>query len=162
MNDKVKELWGRRKKMLPNFNCILYPDGTVTVLNFFKIYDSNVKTYHVVISPLCDTTLDSVLKYHDNPWVLIDEWHRVSNDSGIFLSGEGAFGSDGFVAHTNFDGELKWAIFFNQSNPIKELNIHNDYLVGLSEHENAKIEINLKQLTDITFTYMENHKMTFM
>lgn len=155
MNDKVKELWEGNQRRLPNFNCILYSDGTVTVLDFCKIYDPNSKNYSVVIFPLCDTTLDSILKYNDDPWALIDEWCSISSDLGVFLSGDGALGSDGFVAHTDYDGELQWAMFFKQTNPIKDLKILNDYLVGLNEYEDARIEINLKQLTDIKFIYTE-------
>ena len=155
MNDKVKELWEGMQKKLPNFNCILYPDGTITVLDFYRFYDSNENIYYFTISALCDTTLDSVLKYDDDPWVLVDEWCVISNDMGIFLSGDGAMGNDGFVAHTDCDGKLKWAMFFNQTNPIKDLEINNNYLIGISEHNDAKIEINLKQLTDIKFTYIK-------
>lgn len=144
--------------MLPHLNCIVYPNGTITLLEFNVFYDSDTNISHAEILPICDTTIESIMKYDDAPWVCIDEWCIIDTEIGRFSCGDGAFGNDGFVAHTDCGGKLVWALFFNKTNPIKDLKINGDFLIGQSEHDDARIEINLKQLTDIKFIYYNKGK----
>lgn len=153
MKDIINIKWREKQKKLPGFNCIAYPDGTVTLLNVFEYVNSETgKTSAIHIRPICDTTIDSIMKYKKNPWVEVDEWCVITNEDGHFLGGDGAMGNEGFIAKVDCNDNLIWAMFFTVTNPIKSLQITDDYLIGQNEHNDGSIKINLKQLTDIKYT----------
>ena len=43
-------------------------------------------------------------------------------------------------------------MFFDCTNPIKILKIEDNRLIGITEHSESQIEINLNELTDIKYT----------
>lgn len=153
MNKSIK--WFKDDTNLPCTNCILYADGKIIILNCTTYYNSETKKSRTVIRPLCDTTLDSILMYNQKPWVAVDEWSSISDGTGTYISGGGAYGSDGFVAHTDMEGNFIWGMFFNFTNPIKDLKIEADHLTGISEHDDAKINVDLHNLTDISFAILD-------
>lgn len=159
MHDIIKAMWEGEQRKLPRVNCIVYSDGTVTVLNFIICYSPNNKTSHVSVWPLCDTTIDSMLRYNPDIWTSVDEWSVISDESGTYLSGDGAFGNKGFVAHLSHEGQLAWAMFFDGTNPIRDLKINAGHLIGQSERGDARLEINLKQITDIRFIYYKTEQV---
>ena len=134
-NDKnpiVVEHWAKSK--LPGFDCVVYSDGTVTVLDCYSLEDSGTRERTLFCNPLCDTTIESVEKYGAAHWVAVDKWTRIDYGGGAVIAGDGAMGNEGFIARVNGDGSLVWAIFFTNSNPIKELIVNGNALTAINEH----------------------------
>lgn len=136
-------------------DCIVYPDGEITVLNICRSKNPDTGELKISITPLCDTTIWSLLKYEKDIWVEVDEWSTLYNEGGYYISGDGTMGNEGFIAKTDSNNSLLWAIFLTVTNPIKNLNIVDDWLIGKNEHENGIIKINLKELTDIKYEILE-------
>ncbi len=65
-------------------------------------------------------------------------------------------GNEGFIACTDADNNLIWGIFFENTNPIKSLNIKSKTLIAVNEHSELQIEINLDTLTDIKMIPLKN------
>jgi hypothetical protein len=55
----------------------------------------------------------------------------------------------GFIAHIDRSDDLIWAIFFWNSNPIRELAVKDGILSAVNEHSELRIEINPDKLTEI-------------
>lgn len=152
---KLQHIWQSKQKKLPGTNCIVYADGSVVILNFTFYTDTATQKDTAVVSPLCETTIDSLLKYKDwDSWVWVDAWNQANLIHGDkrYIGGEGAYGNEGFVACEDKAGKLIWAMFFQHTNPIKELKIEDNCLIGITEHSESQIEINLNELTDIRYT----------
>jgi hypothetical protein len=62
----------------------------------------------------------------------------------------------GFIAHVDSIGGLLWAVFFWNSNPIKELAVKDGVLSAVNEHSALRIEINLGKLTEIRMYIIGN------
>lgn len=153
--DALQQFWRNDKKKLPPTNCILYADGSLIILDFVIFYDPNTKKSSAQVSPLCDTNISSILKYnHWDNWISVDVWNElIVGDNQKFVSGDGSYGNEGFIAREDSEGNLVWAMFFDHTNPIKELKIENNWLIGITEHSESQIEINLNNLTDIKYTF---------
>lgn len=95
------------------------------------------------------------MKYnHWDNWVSVDVWNElIVDDNQKFVSGDGSYGNEGFIAREDSEGNLVWAMFFDHTNSIKELKIENNWLIGITEHSESQIEINLNNLTDIKYTF---------
>lgn len=52
--------------------------------------------------------------------------------------------------------DLVWGIFFENTNPIKRLEIKERLLVAVNEHAELQIEINLDALTDIKMIVLQH------
>ena len=84
----------------------------------------------------------------------VDAWDQaqVVHENRKYIGGEDTYGNEGFVAFENMQGDLIWAMFFDCTNPIKILKIEDNRLIGITEHSESQIEINLNELTDIKYT----------
>lgn len=154
--EALQKFWKSDQKKLPSTNCIIYADGRVTVLDFIVLYDPNTRESSAQVSPLCDTTIGSLLKYNAwEDWTWVGVWDElVISDKQKFVCGDGSYGNDGFVACEDGEGNLLWALFSDRTNPIKSLKVVENHLIGITEHGTSQIEINLYDLTDIKFNFI--------
>ena len=58
-------------------------------------------------------------------------------------------GNEGFIAHCDAQNHLIWGMFFENTNPIKSLELVNHTLVAINEHSELRIEIDLQKITTI-------------
>lgn len=153
MKKIIQEIWKSEQKKMPCFDVIVYPDDTLTVLDFRVFYDPNTQKSTAEVTPLCDSDLASVLKYNPDCWVGVDKWTSLHHENRRYLGGEGSYGNEGFIACEDLEGNLIWAMFFENTNPFCELKIQDNWLIGISEHRDAQIEINLNNITEISFVF---------
>jgi hypothetical protein len=155
MNERIiAEHWNKEKRELPGFDCIVYANGKVTVLDCYSMQDSQTKERELFCRPRCDTTIESVEKYAAADWAGVDEWTRIEHEGKIFIGGDGPMGNMGFIARIGSDDALIWGIFFWNSNPIRELTAGNGILSAVNEHSDVRIEINLENITEINMTVL--------
>jgi hypothetical protein len=150
----IAEHWNKATHELPGFDCIVYANGDVTILNCYSLTDSKTGERELFCRPRCDTTIASIEKYDAAEWSGVDEWARVEHEGKIFIGGDGAMGNMGFIAQIDGDEDLIWGVFFWNSNPIKELTAGNGILSAVNEHSDVRIEINLENITEITMTVL--------
>ena len=94
------------------------------------------------ISPLADTTIESVVNYHEDVWVEVDiRIDYVIVDELKILCGEGAMGNEGFVAAIN-DRGLVWALFSTRSNPFVKLELEGGKLLAYADSLKYEIDLN--------------------
>lgn len=98
MNNLIVENWNSNERKLPDINCIVYPDGNVTVLSYYHVHNPNTSENTGFCNPLCDTTIDSIVKYDNDIWVSVSEWVSIDYKSGKIYGGDGTMGNEGFVA----------------------------------------------------------------
>ncbi|WP_138751367.1 hypothetical protein [Paenibacillus sinopodophylli] len=156
MNNSIAEHWNLVERELPGINCIIFPDGVLTLLNCYSIYDPNTKERKKICSPLCDTTIDSIAKYNVECWTIVDAWVSIDYQNGKIYGGDGQMGNEGYIACTDAEDRLVWGIFFENSNPIKSLEIKDNILIAINEHTELQIEINLENLTQIKMTCIKS------
>jgi len=151
LSNSIVEHWNNTDRKLPYFDVIVYPNGNVTILNFYSCFNPNSGERLQFCSPVCDTTIDSIVKYNGDCWTPVDEWigTRIGYKNRTIFGGEGAMGSDGFIACVDEEENLIWAMFFSNTNPIKNIEIVNNTLLATNEHSDLQLEINLDSLTDI-------------
>ncbi|OAB34782.1 hypothetical protein PMSM_12180 [Paenibacillus macquariensis subsp. macquariensis] len=101
---------------------------------------------------MCDTTIASIAKYSDDIWTIVDDWTSIEYLGGKIHGGDGQMGNEGFIACTDAEDRLVWGMFFQNSNPIKHLEIKDKVLIAINEHAELQIEINLENLTQIKMT----------
>lgn len=153
----IKKQWQAEDRQLPGINCIVYPDGKVTILKFSYIYNSGTKKRSCDVFALCDTTIDSIENYDAAFWTIVDQWVTLDYQGGKIYGGDGAMGNEGFIACVDGNDNLIWGMFFENTNPIKGVEIKNEILTAINEHESLSIEINLKKLTDIKITILKDY-----
>ena len=156
MTNLIVEHWNNKECSLPGINCIAYPDGKVIILNCYSMYDPNTKEKQLFCEPLCDTTIESIEKYGSVYWVRVGEWASINYKGGKIYGGDGTMGNEGFIACVDEADNLLWAIFFENTNPIKSLKIRDRKLIAVNEHSELKVEINLDVLTQMKMTTMTN------
>jgi len=156
MSNLIVEHWNSNERRLPGIDCIAYPDGKVIILNCYSLYDPNTKEKELFCRALCDTTIDSLEKYDSTYWTRVGEWTSINYQGGRIYGGDGTMGNEGFVACTDADDNLIWGIFFENTNPIKSLDIKGRTLVAVNEHSELQIEINLDMLTDIKMIVLKH------
>lgn len=152
MNSLIMEHWSAEQRELPGMNCIAFANGNIIILDIRKYYNPNNNERTVHCSPLCDTTMDSVVKYNDDCWTLVDAWTSVDYQGGKMVGGDGQMGNEGFIAYVDADDRLVWAIFLEDTNPIKRLSVNDNTLIAINEHEDLRIEIDLQNVVDIKMT----------
>lgn len=155
MNSIIKN-WKSEERRLPGIDCIAYPDGSITILNCYNLFDPNTKEKTLFCNPLCDTTIDSLTKYNNDYWTVVDEWTSIDYNEGKIYGGDGAMGNEGFIACTDEGDNLQWGIFFENTNPIKSLKIEGNILIAINEHSELQVEINLENLTEIKMSLIGN------
>lgn len=155
MNNKTNYIQSKWEEgFLPLIDGITFANGDIIIANTYRLTDTQKNTSTRYWSPLCDTTIESLEKYEEDIWVCVGIFHGAINyGEGKIVFGDGAMGSDGFVAHTDKTGNLIWGIFFDFSNPIIRAKITNDKLICMSDN---KIEITI-QLNDITKISITEH-----
>lgn len=137
---------------MPGLNSIAFADGSMILLDIKTYYDPNNHERTISCSPLCDTTITSIEQYDSDIWVIVDVWTSVDYQGGKIYGGDGQMGNEGFIACTDANGCLIWSMFWDETNPIKQLSIKDKMLTAINEHEELKIEINLDNLVDIKMT----------
>lgn len=110
---------------------------------------------HIYCSAQCDTTIESIEKYNEDCWTIVDAWVCIDYLDGKIYAGDGQMGNEGFIARTDADDNLIWGVFFEDTNPIKTLTIKDQTLIAINEHADMQIEINLNKLTDIKMHYLD-------
>ena len=156
MSNLILENWHGKKRKLPGIDSISYPDGRVTILNFCSLYDSATKKRELFCAPLCDTNIESIEKYNAAYWTVVDEWASIPYMGGKIYGGDGAMGNEGFIAYADAEDNLVWGMFFESTNPIKNLEIKGSTLVAINEHDELQLEINLDNLSEIKVVVVEN------
>lgn len=149
MNTLIMQHWSAEQRALPGMNGIFLADGTSIMLNIHSCYNPNDQTRTLSCSPWCDTTIASLVKYHEDCWTMVDPWTRIDYEGGSLYGGDGQMGNEGFIARTDADDRLIWGIFFDVTNPIKSLSVQKRTLIAINEHQDMRIEINLDTLVDI-------------
>ena len=153
MNGLIMEHWSAEQRELPGMNCIAFADGTVTILDIEHI--STRTTMSVLcLFPLCDTTIDSITKYNPDCWTMVDAWTSVDYQGQKIVGGDGQMGNEGFIACTDAQDCLVWAMFFEDTNPIKKLSVNGNTLIAINEHDELRVEIDLHYLVDIKMTWL--------
>lgn len=146
----IQDMW--EKGFLPGIDCIVFDDGKVIIANTYKTIDSNTGESKQYWFPLCDTTIESLENYADDIWTKVDIYNgQITHGNDKIVFGDGSMGNEGFIASTDKDNQLKWAIFFTFSNPILKAEIVNNELICTSELD-TKISIRLNNLTLISIT----------
>lgn len=142
MNEEmIQEHWNNNE--LPGIDCIIRADGTVTILNFYKTNQENRINYY--LSPICDTTIESLEKYNDDIWteIEVNPDAIVLSNGDTFVFGEGSMGNEGFIALVNSDKSiLKWALFSTVSNPIIRVQSGEREIIAYSS-DNLKLTIDI-------------------
>ncbi|WP_434748929.1 hypothetical protein [Paenibacillus amylolyticus] len=154
MNSLIMEHWSAEQRELPGMNCIVFADGKVIILDIRTYVDPNNNERTMYCSPVCDTTMDSVVKYNDDCWTMVDAWTSVDYQGGKIIGGDGQMGNEGFIACADAEDRLVWGIFFEDTNPIKTLSVNGNTLIAINEHDELRIEINLQTLLDIQMAYL--------
>jgi hypothetical protein len=148
----IAEHWNKRE--LPGFNCITYPNGTVTILDCYSLQNSQTMYHELFCRPLCDTAIESMEKYDAADWTFVDEWTRIAYNGGNIIAGDGTMGNMGFIAYIDNVESLIWGVFFTNSNPIKQLSICEGILSAVNEHSDLRIEINIEKPFEIKKTIL--------
>lgn len=118
MSESMQQRWNNGK--LPGLDCILYPDGSLVILNVYSSINAETGKRRVYISPLCDSTIQSVEKYIEDIWieVTVHTSHFILPNGDCIKFGEGCMGNEGFVCCEDASGKLKWAFFCGSLNPF--------------------------------------------
>jgi hypothetical protein len=115
---------------------LVFADGRVVLCDCVKLKRDGRSI--PLASPIGDSTLDSILKYDDDPWVALTELDRSEiAESNVKIScGEGAMGNEGYVAVTALDtGRLIWMAFFTCSNPFEALKLVDGEILAENSYE---------------------------
>lgn len=115
---------------------IVHATGQVVLCNCVKVKRDS-RSFPLA-SPVGDSTLKSVLRYDDDPWVALTELDRreIAASNLKISCGEGAMGNEGYVAVAALDtGRLIWMAFFTCSNPFESVNIINGEIVAENSYE---------------------------
>ena len=136
-------------------NCIVYPDGKVTILNCYRTHNYDTGVNKLFCTPLCDTTIESIEGYNEDCWVRIDDWGCVEYEDYRIHVGDGGMGNEGFIACSDVNGELVWGMFFDMTNPFKAAEVFGRTLIAINEHSTLEAEINLDDITKIKMTYVD-------
>jgi hypothetical protein len=134
---------------LPGIDCIVFKDGKVTIANTYKVANPDTMKNEHYWFPFCDTTIDSLENYETDIWTEIGICGTINHENKIIVYGEGSMGNEGFIASTDLNNQLDWAVFFESSNPIWSAEIINEELICISELETI-ISIQLNDLTKIS------------
>ncbi|WP_239254451.1 hypothetical protein [Listeria ilorinensis] len=125
------------------------------ILNYSLFRDTAAGKKRIYHEPVCDTMIESMKKYEPHLWTEIDPWTQIAYEDGYIYGGSGVMGDEGFIACTDQKHQLRWGIFFEQTNPIRHVEIRHDRLIANNEHEELCIRINLKNITEITVQIIE-------
>jgi hypothetical protein len=149
MKKLVSTHWSQNE--LIGIDCILKNDGTVIILNCYSVGQGENKKHNVF--PVCETNVHSLEKYNDDIWSEVDIFtEKVSYNDAIFFGGEGSMGNEGFIACTDKDNGLNWAIFFVNSNPFYKIEIIEDIIYAYSSLD-LVYQVDIHSLEKITIEH---------
>ncbi|SDG05881.1 hypothetical protein [Chitinophaga filiformis] len=134
MTNIIQEHWNNDE--LPGIDAIVFADGTVIILDFYAVSTESGGKLHYV-SPLCETTLKSVEKYNDDVWTQIERHPATLTlpDGKKVYFGEGGMGNEGFIALTENDDQLIWALFSSATNPFTKAEFVNGKIRAYSTYD---------------------------
>jgi len=89
--------------------------------------------------------LDEFLSMHPDEITSLMETNRLTlPDGGALCSGEGSYGSEGFAARVDSNDDIRWLIYFEQSNPVTRLDFDRETNVACfstSSHITLRLNI---------------------
>jgi hypothetical protein len=146
MDNQLSAHWLNNE--LPGINCVIKSTGEIILLNAYTNEEGKPYAF-----PLCETTIESLVKYNEDIWTEIQVFARITNTKtgDIFCCGEGAMGNEGFIACTSSANHFIWGVFFEHSNPFSKLTFHENelraystsdyvYIIDLNNPECIQIE----------------------
>jgi hypothetical protein len=112
----------------PLINSIIFSNGDLLVL------ENSVCDDVCEVRILCKSTIESYFEYNDDDEVSdYDILAKSENEKYKVFSGEGSYGSEGFVYVINkISNELLWFLFLDNSNPFDKVHIYEDNIVAVS------------------------------
>lgn len=134
---KIIELWNNEE--LPIKDGVYFSSG--------KSISLSVKVYpNLLIEKGDEFDLNDFLEQDPDEVTCIDVMKKiVVNDGHQCFLGEGSFGSEGFIAYLTNEGDLKWVMYFEHSNPfINAVKISNEVIEAESSAR-YKIIINVNE-----------------
>ena len=147
----IQNKW--RESFVLGYDCIAYGDGSVVFASAYTSYDPNTYETKLYWTPLCDTTVESILKYNDDIWTEVDFFrHPFDFEGQRIVFGDGGMGNEGYIASTTPDGDLNWSMFFTNSNPIIGAHMEGRTIVATGE-TGFIAHINIDNPADIAVTH---------
>jgi hypothetical protein len=119
MNEIVLNHWINNE--IIGIDCLLKEDGSVIIMKSYSVKQDAKEVYFS--SPVCETSINGIEKFDNDIWTSIDiftEKINIDNNTIVF-GGEGGMGNEGFIACTDDANNLKWALFFTNSNPFYKI-----------------------------------------
>jgi hypothetical protein len=151
MKEHFTTHWNQNE--LIGIDCILKNDETVIILNCYSVGQGENKKHYVF--PLCETTVQSLEKYNDDIWSEFDIFtEKMPYNDDIIFGGEGSMGNEGFIACTDKNNSLNWAIFFVNSNPFYKIEIIDNIIYAYSSLD-LVYKVDIHNLEKITIEYQE-------
>lgn len=151
LNSTIQKKW--REGFVVGYDCIAYGDGRIVFANAYSAYNPNTHETTNYWSPLCDTTLASLLKYNDDVWTQIDIFrHPFEFEGQKIVFGDGGMGNEGYIASVTPENDLNWSLFFTNSNPIMRAEMQNRTLLAHGE-TGFMARINIDNPADISVTH---------
>lgn len=137
MTDPISKLiqvkW--EEEELPVVDGIVFDNGDVIQVDYMIVHGE--ASMGVAVQLKGRTTLGEMLDKDADLWTPFTEWSAaVCEERGIRIScGEGACGSEGFIAESRVeDGHVNWIGFFRRSNPFREVRIVDTNAVAESSY----------------------------
>lgn len=116
-----REAWNEGQ--VPIADAVTFGDGRMILLEVL-----HAEAGRITIRPIAETTFESFISY--NPGWLAEVTCITQTElpsRGLLQSGEGAQGSDGFIALCDSSGELIYCLFCMSSNPFTKLSLSKDH-----------------------------------
>lgn len=152
----IQDKW--RESFVLGYDCLAYGDGRVVFANAYSLYDPNNGETTLYWTPLCDTTVESILRYNDDIWKEVDIFHGALEFEGQkIVFGDGGMGNEGYIASITPDNELNWSMFFTNSNPIMRAEMNGRTLIAYGE-TGFIAHINIDNPSDISITHENSFK----
>ena len=97
----------------------------------------------------------SLEKYNDDIWSEVDiSTEKIHYNNDIIFGGEGSMGNEGFIACTDKNNVLNWAIYFTNSNPFYKIEMIDDKICAYSSYD-LVYQIDIQNLEKITIEHKE-------
>lgn len=153
MNYDIQLLWEEGR--CPIISGIIYSDGTVKILN-----PKEEEQYNYVPEYSRSTTMDEISKVEEIEYTHIYKYKsiEIAESKLKVYFGEGAWGSEGFVAICDsIEDKLQWIAYFDYSNPMIKVeytngiisaysNLGHKWIFDLKCPENVKVELNASNI----------------
>ncbi|WP_370234025.1 MULTISPECIES: hypothetical protein [Henriciella] len=153
LNETIQQKW--REGFVVGYDCIAHGTGRVVFANAYSLYDPNTHETTLYWSPLCDTTVASLLKYNDDIWTGVDIFRDPFEFEGQkIVFGDGGMGNEGYIASVTPENDLNWSLFFSNSNPIAHAEMQGRTIVAYGE-TGFIAQINIDNPADISVTHKD-------